>query len=261
MSTLRGMPIALITGGTSGIGAEFARQLAARGSDLVLVARDRARLEQCAEELRQEHAVDVEILIADLADREQTLMVARRISDPQRPIDMLVNNAGFGLRSSLLEPDTELDERALNVMCRAVLILAGAAARAMKQRGRGTIINTSSTAGFIAMGHYSAIKAWVTAYSESLAIQLRGTGVTVTALCPGWVRTEFHDRAEINPGSIPDFAWIDKEVLVRHALEDAEKGRVISIPTVGWKAAMAGAKVLPRPAVRWISSLLTSRRH
>jgi uncharacterized protein len=255
------MPTALITGGTSGIGAEFARQLAARGTDLVLVARDLARLEQCANELRIDHAVEIEVLPADLADREQTLMVAQRLSDQQHPIDMLINNAGFGLRSSLLEPDIESDERALNVMCRAVLILAGAAARVMKERGRGTIINTSSTAGFIAMGHYSAIKAWVTAYSESLAVQLRGTGVTVTALCPGWVRTEFHDRANINAGSIPDFAWIDKELVVRQALEDAERGRVISIPATGWKLAMAGVKVLPRPTARWISSLLTSRRH
>lgn len=255
------MPTALITGGTSGIGAEFARQLAARGTDLVLVARDGARLKECADELHNDHAIDVEILPADLADRAQTQLVADRLADQDRPIHLLVNNAGFGLRSSMLDPDTSTDERALDVMCRAVLILSGAAARAMKERGRGTIINVSSTAGYVAMGHYSAIKAWVTAYTESLATQLKGTGVTVTALCPGWVHTEFHERAEINASSIPDFAWIDKKVLVSEAIADAEKGRVISIPTPGWKAAMAGARILPRPAIRWISSKLTSRRH
>lgn len=255
------MPTALITGGTAGIGAEFARQLADRGYDLVLVARDESRLREYAEELRGESAVEVEILAADLADREQTLRVAARLEDADRPIHMLVNNAGFGLRSTLLESDTSVDERALDVMCRAVLILAGAAARAMKERGRGTIINVSSTAGFMAMGHYSAVKAWVTAYSESLATQLKGTGVTVTALCPGWVKTEFHERANINAASIPDFAWIDKTLLVRQAIQDAEKGRVISIPSVGWKVAMGAARILPRPAIRLISGKLTSKRH
>lgn len=255
------MSTAMITGGTSGIGAEFAKQLAARGTDLVLVARDEIRLEEYAEQLRTEHAVAVETLTADLADREQTLSVARRLEDPAHPIDLLVNNAGFGMRSTLLERDTEVDERALAVMCRAVLVLGGAAARAMKQRGHGRIINTSSTAGFFAMGHYSAIKAWVTAYSESLAVQLRGTGVGVTALCPGWVRTEFHDRANINQNSIPEFAWISKERVVREALEAADRGRVIAIPVVAWRAAITGARMLPRPTVRWISGRLISRRH
>ena len=255
------MSTALITGGTSGIGAEFARQLAARGADLVLVARDRPRLEEYAEQLRAEHGIEVEILTADLADRAQTLVVAKRLEDPEHPIDLLVNNAGFGLRSTLLEPDTEIDDRALQVMCRAVLILGGAAGRAMKLRGRGRIINTSSIAGFFAMGHYSAIKAWVTAYSESLAVQLRGTGVRVTTLCPGWVRTEFHDRAAINQRSIPSFAWISKERVVREALEASDRGQVIAIPGVGWRLALGGARVLPRPAIRWISGLLISRRH
>lgn len=255
------MPTALITGGTAGIGAEFARQLADRGYDLVLVARDEARLREYAEQLHTETAVDVEILVADLADREQTGRVAERVADDARPVHLLVNNAGFGLRSTLLEADTSVDERALDVMCRAVLILGGAAARAMKARGRGMIINVSSTAGVMAMGHYSAIKAWVTAYSESLATQLRGTGVTVTALCPGWVRTEFHERANINAASIPDFAWIDKTLLVRLAIADAEKGRVISVPTVGWKVAMGATRILPRPVIRAISGLLTSKRH
>lgn len=255
------MPTALITGATSGIGAEFARQLAHRGYDLVLVARDEARLRDCAEELHRDSAVDVEILPADLADRDQTLKVAARLENDSNPVHLLVNNAGIGLRSTMLEPDTALEERGLDLMCRAVLILGGAAARAMKARGRGIIINTSSVAGLVAMGNYSAIKAWVTAYSESLATQLRGSGVTVTALCPGWVRTEFHDRAGINASTIPEWAWIDRAVLVREALSDAEKGRVFSVPTPGWKVAVAIVRVLPRPVIRWISGLVTSKRH
>ncbi|NNG20466.1 SDR family oxidoreductase [Naumannella sp. ID2617S] len=255
------MPTALITGGTAGIGATFARQLAARGDDLVLVARDAERLEAYADELRGSYGVRVDTLTADLADREQTLAVARRLEDPAQPIDLLINNAGFGLRSDLLNPDTSADERALDVMCRAVLILGGAAGRAMKARGHGRIINTSSSAGFIAMGHYSAIKAWVTAYSESLATQLRGTGATVTALCPGWVHTEFHDRANINASSIPAWAWIDVDRLVAEALADAERGKVISVPTPLWKGAIAAARLAPRSIIRTVSGALTSRRH
>lgn len=255
------MSTALITGGTAGIGATFARQLAARGDDLVLVARDTERLEAYAAELRNSYGVQVETLTADLADREQTQTVADRLADPDRPIDVLINNAGFGLGSNLLNPDTSTDERALDVMCRAVLILGGAAARAMKARGHGRILNTSSTAGFVTMGHYSAIKAWVTSYSESLATQLRGTGVTVTALCPGWVHTEFHDRANINASSIPGWAWIDADRLVADALVDMDRGRVISIPTPLWKTAITVAKFLPRSAIRAISARLTSRRH
>lgn len=255
------MPTALITGATAGIGAEFARQLADRGYDLVLVARDAARLREYASHLHSEAAVDTEVLVADLADREQTQRVADRLTDSRRPIDLLVNNAGFGLRSSMLAPDTTTDERALDVMCRAVLVLSNAAGRAMSARGRGSIINVSSTAGFIAMGHYSAIKAWVTAYSESLASQLRGTGVTVMALCPGWVSTEFHDRANINAASIPAWAWIDKTLLVREALADAEKGLVISIPKPGWKLAIAVARLLPRSIIRRISRAIASKRH
>lgn len=255
------MPTALITGATSGIGAEFAHQLADRGYDLVLVARDRARLQEYAQQLHNDTGIEVEILAADLADRDQTLQVAARLEDGDHPIHLLVNNAGFGLRSTMLDPDTTLEERALDVMCRAVMILAGAAARSMKARGRGIIINTSSVAGLMTMGNYSAVKAFVTAYSESLAIQLRATGVTVTALCPGWVRTEFHDRAAINASSIPRWAWINKTDLVREALADAERGKVISVPTLGWRLATHGVRLLPRPVVRWISSKVTSRRH
>ncbi len=139
--------------------------------------------------------VTVEVLTADLNNREQTERVVQRVLDAEHPIDLVVNNAGFGLHSSMVEDSTAPDEQALNVMCRAVLLLSNAAARAMKSRGNGRIINIASTAAFITQGHYSALKSWVLVYTESLALQLRGTGVTATALCPGWVRTEFHDRA------------------------------------------------------------------
>lgn len=255
------MATALVTGPTSGIGNAFARELAARGTNLVLVARDVERLESIAAELRSQHGVEVEVLPADLSVREQLDAVADRLEDPARPIDLLVNNAGFGLHSSLLDK-AELDkhERALDVMCFAVLVLGGAAGRAMKARGRGRIINVASTSAAIFSGNYSAIKGWARTYSTALALELRGTGVTVTALLPGWVRTEFHERAGISSGNLPPIVWIDADVLVKECLDDADKGDIESIPTLKWKLAMFLADHGPKAFTRWFSRKLTNSR-
>ncbi len=253
------MGTALVTGGTSGIGAEFARALARRGHDVVLVARDAARLDAMAAELRA-LGREVEVLPADLAVRADVAAVARRLEDPERPIDILVNNAGFGVHQPLASADVEVHDRALDVMVRAVLVLGGAAARAMRPRGHGQIVMVSSTAGYITMGAYSAIKAWVTSYSEGLANELHGSGVTVTALCPGWVRTEFHQRAGIRSSSIPNSLWLDSESLVESALRDADRGRVISIPSVRYGVLIWFARHLPRRAIRGISRRISSGR-
>ena len=255
------MATALVTGGTSGIGAAFARALAARGDDLVLVARDAERLAEMATGLKERYGADVEILPADLRDRDDTLRVAERVESAAQPIDLLVNNAGFGVHTKLLAPDTSRHEQAIDLMERAVLILGGAAGRAMKARGHGAIVNVSSTSGFVTMGSYSAIKAWATSYSEALAIELAGSGVTVTALCPGYVRTEFHERADINASKIPGPLWLDADVLVAGCLADVAKGRVISIPTARWKFLIVLARHAPRPAIYWASKLLSSGRH
>lgn len=255
------MARALITGATAGIGNAFARELAARGYDLVLVARDLERLDATAEELMQVHGVDVEVIQADLAVRDQVLAVARRLEDPNGPIDLLVNNAGFGLHASLLdETKLDLQERAMDVMCLAMLILGGAAARAMKRAGKGCIINVASTSGAIFTGNYSAIKAWARTWSTGLALELRGTGVTVTALLPGWVRTEFHQRAGIKAHNLPDVVWIDVDRLVKECLADAAKGKVESVPTWKWKISLFIADHGPRGFVRWISRKLTASR-
>lgn len=253
------MGFALVTGGTAGIGAEFARQLAARGHDLVLVARAEDRLEQMAQELRATGR-RVEILPADLANRADVDRVAARLRADTDPIDILVNNAGFGVRSKLVGGDMAVLDEAFEVMLRAVAVLAGSAAQSMRRRGHGRILNVSSTAGFITLGAYSAIKAWVTNYTEGLANELRGTGVTATALCPGWVHTEFHDRAGIHKSSIPGPLWLDAEPLVRSALRDLDNGRVISIPSVRFKVLMWFARHVPRGTVRWISRAISSSR-
>ena len=255
------MATALITGGTSGIGAAFARALAARGDDLVLVARNADRLSEMATELKERYAVSVDTIAADLAVREEVLGIAERLASAEQPIDFLVNNAGFAVHAKLTAADTTQHEHAIDVMIRAVLMLSAAAGRAMRDRGAGTIINVSSTAGFVAMGAYSAIKAWVTSYTEGLANELHGTGVKIVALCPGWVRTEFHERANINVGWIPAFLWLDADQLVADCLADAAEGKVISIPSKRYKALIMICGQLPRRTLRAVSRKLTSRRH
>jgi uncharacterized protein len=255
------MATALITGGTSGIGAAFARALAARGDDLVLVARNADRLSDMATGLKERYAVSVEPIAADLGVRSDVLRIAERLTSTERPIDMLINNAGFGIGAKLTDADTAPHERGIDVMITAVLLLCAAAGRTMRERGAGTIINVSSTAGYVAMGSYSAIKTWMTAYTESLANELHGTGVKVTALCPGWVRTEFHERANINISSIPSALWLDADRLVADSLEDAADGKVISIPSKRYKVLMTICEHLPHRALRAVSRNLTSGRH
>ncbi len=280
------MGTALVTGGTSGIGAEFARQLAARGYDLVLVARDLERLETMATELRGAGRtvpigtapITVEILQADLSLPADTERVAMRLADREHPIDYFVNNAGFRVTSRLSNPDVAEHDRALNVMVRAVLVLAGAVAPGMRERGSGAIVNVASINGQLTLSGYSAIKAWVRVYSESLANELRGTGVTVTALMPGWVRTEFHQRVAsgvstsstsgsgptsgngAGRGGIPNFLWLDPELLVRECLRDVDKNRVISIPTVRYRFLSWLLKHLPDSTVRAVSRRISLSR-
>ncbi|PKW27682.1 SDR family NAD(P)-dependent oxidoreductase [Phycicoccus duodecadis] len=244
------MSTALVTGASAGIGRAFALRLARQGSDLVLVARDRARLERMAAELRAQHGVQVEVLVADLSDRAQTEAVCRRLADPGRPVDLLVNNAGFGLRRSFLDNDVREEEAGLDVMVRAVLLTSHAAGRAMRERGRGAILNVSSVASFIANGTYSAEKAFVTVFSEGLASELAGTGVTVTALCPGFTRTEFHERARMRISALPEALWLDADVVVAQALADVAAGRVLSVPGAQWKVVTALVRAAPRPLVR-----------
>lgn len=254
------MATALITGGTSGIGAAFARQLAARGFDLVLVARDEKRLSESATALHASAGIQVETIAADLAKRADVARVVARIRETERPIDFLVNNAGFGLRASLLVEDIAEHEHAMDVMCRAVLALGGAAAREMKARGHGAIVNVSSIQGMLATGSYGAIKAWVIAFSQALSVELRGTGVTSTVLMPGWVRTEWHERAGSHRSSLPGWLWTEPDAVVRSTLRAVDRGRAESIPTVRYRVLAWFARHLPRRAIRRISAGISSSR-
>lgn len=252
---------ALITGGTAGIGAAFARAFAARGTDLVLVARHPDRLAEVAASLTETYGVHVETIAADLSDRDAQQRVADRLETAADPVDVFVNNAGFSVRSSLLDEDLSQHDLGFEVMIRAVLKLGGAAGRGMSERGRGWIINVGSVSSLVTQNNYSAIKAWVGNYSESLGVQLHGTGVKVTCLMPGWVRTEFHSRAGIKGSSIPGPLWLDADFLVEQCLRDVARGRPVSVPSVRWKIIAAALRTTPRGLVANLSALLTHRRN
>jgi short-subunit dehydrogenase len=244
------MGTALVTGATSGLGLEFAWQLATARHNLVLVARDVQRLEALASKLRAAAGVDVEVLRADLSVRTDVERVAERLRDAERPVGLLVNNAGYGLRERFVGSSVAEQERALDVMVRAVLVLSHAAAGQMVARGRGAILNVSSVASLMAGGPYSAHKAWVRTFTEGLAEQLRTTGVTATVVNPGLVRTEFHDRAGMDFDSLPDAAWLRADRVVAAALAAVRRGAVMSTPSKRYLLASGLLRTLPRGAVR-----------
>ncbi|WP_182523980.1 SDR family NAD(P)-dependent oxidoreductase [Nocardioides dongkuii] len=246
---------ALVTGPTAGIGRSFAEQLARRGHDLVLVARDAARLEEVAAVLRASYGVAVEVLPADLADREALRTVEDRLRDPARPVALLVNNAGFGLKHRFLDNDADAETAMLDVLVTAVLRLSHAALGPMAERGSGGVINVSSVAAFLPRGTYSAAKAWVNSFSEWAAQEYRDRGVTVMALCPGFTRTEFHARMDVAQGSAPDFLWLDADDLVAQALADFDRGRVYSIPGAQYKVITAAARMVPNRVLQRFQSL------
>ena len=253
------MTTALITGASSGIGLEFARQLAARGDDLVLVARNEAKLTEVASQLTARHNVNVEVLVADLGTCEGLDAVAQRVASTDRAVDVLVNNAGFGVKTRFLDTDLETELSTIDVLVKAVMVLSHAAGKAMTARGHGLIINVSSVASFMATGTYSAAKAYVTVFSESLATQLAGTGVHVMALCPGFTHTEFHQRGDIPVDKTSAFGkrlWLTAEQLVSEALKDADAGKFVSVPGTQYKVLVSGLRLVPR---RVVNAALSNR--
>jgi uncharacterized protein len=238
-------PTALVTGPTSGIGLRFAHQLAEKGYDLVLVSRDQGRLDAVADELREGYGGTVDVLPADLGDRSSLARVEARLADQDRPVDLLVNNAGFGLKHGFLDNSVEDEQAMLDVLVTAVLRLTHAAIRPMVARGHGAIINVSSLAGFLPRGTYSAAKAYVTSLSRWADLTYRDRGVRVMALLPGFTKTEFHERMDVSRGSAPSWMWLDADRVVRDALADLDSGKQVSIPSKRYQALAALARYTP----------------
>lgn len=257
-----GTSTALVTGASAGIGRVFAQRLAQRGNDLVLVARDKARLEELAAELGRDSKVAVEVLPADLTVGEELAVVEARLVDSTKPIGLLVNNAGFGTFGKFAELPIEAEEREIRLNVVALVRLSHAALGLMVERGTGGVINVSSIAGYQPTPHnatYSATKAYVTSFTEAIHDELHGTGVNAMVLCPGFTRTEFAERAGADSDAVPGFMWDSAEQVVDTALGDFYRGRAVSVPTLKYKALAGLSSVMPHTVSRRIAGLVMRR--
>ncbi|WP_457972786.1 SDR family NAD(P)-dependent oxidoreductase [Arthrobacter sp. D1-17] len=239
------MTTALITGATAGLGAEFARQLAEQGHDLVLVARDESRLQATAADLSRRYGTTAEVLPADLTDDAGVAAVVERLSDTSRPVEVLVNNAGMGLLEDFDRNSIEDEKKHLKLHVQTAMELSHAVLQGMLTRGSGRIVNVASVAAFLPRGTYSAAKAWLVSFSRWANLAYSPRGVNVTALCPGFVHTEFHDRMGMDKSVAPGWTWLRPARVVREGLADNAKGKAVSVPTKRYKVLAAVARVLP----------------
>lgn len=255
-------PVALITGASAGLGREFATQLAGAGYDLVVVARDEARLSALGAELLAAHGTRTEVLPADLSTDDDVSRVVERVD--RSPIDLLVNNAGFGTKRTLANTSRAAQDAMVRIHVLAANRLAQAAVQGMVARGRGVIINVSSVASWLTSRgnvNYNATKAWQRVFIESLALEVEGTGVYVQALCPGYTHTEFHARVEVDKARIPDFMWMRAEDVVAASLRAVNHKRpVVVVPGAGYRAVVLIIRFLPRWCWRLIVNVRRGRR-
>ena len=247
---------ALVTGASSGIGDAVARRLAAGGPDLVLVARDVDRLERLAAELVAAHGVAVEVLPADLSAPVARNAVERRLADPGRPVDLLVNNAGFGTNGLFHELAVDREEQEVQVNVLALLRLSSAALGPMVARGHGAVLNIASIGGLYPIpgsATYGATKAFVCSFSDALHEEVKGTGVTVTAALPGFTRTEFQERSDWQgQAGVPELAWLTADEVARASLDGAAAGRARVVPARRYQLLTAATAPIPPVIKRWV---------
>ncbi|MFR9676298.1 SDR family NAD(P)-dependent oxidoreductase [Streptomyces sp. TR06-5] len=254
------MTTALITGASAGLGAAFAERLARDGHHLVLAARNTERMHAQATDLHDRHGVEVSVLTADLATEQGIAALEDRVGAADDPVDLLVNNAGFGAKGRFLDVPMSEELAMLRVHCEAVLRSTAAAVTAMRTRGRGGVINVASVAAFVPRGTYGASKAWITQFTQGVAADAAGSGVRLMALCPGFVRTEFHQRAGMGTGNIPRWMWLEAPDVVEAALADLARGRTLSVPDPRYKALLGLTKLAPRRLLSRATST-TGRRY
>lgn len=249
---------ALVTGATAGIGESFTRMLASKGFNIALVARDEVRLHERAAALRDKYEVQTFVLPADLATDQGCGAVEEYLKEFE--IEVLINNAGFGINKAFTASALDAEQNLLDVLVRTPMRLMHVVLPQMMARNSGTVINVSSVASFIAGGTYSASKSYLTVLSESLHTELRGTNVKMSALCPGFTRTEFHERGRMRMNGLPDFMWLNSDQLVAQSWADAQGGKAVSIPGWQYKLLFGFIALLPRPIVRTIGMSLRKRQ-
>ena len=254
------MPTALVTGATAGIGESFTRLLAEKGYDLVLVARDKKRLQERAKSLESEFKIKVEVLPADLSVTLQLAKVEKRLANPKSPIEVLINNAGFGIKDSFLKSDIADEILLIDVLAKAPMQLMHSVLPQMLKRKSGVIINVSSVASFIAGGTYSAAKAYLTVHTESLHTELAKTNIKISALCPGFTHTEFHQRGKMKMSGLPNFMWLEADRVVAESWRAAMAGKAICIPGWRYKTLSTIARFGPRPLVRKLGIKVRARQ-
>lgn len=263
MSTAR--PLSLVTGASAGIGTAFARALAARSHDLVLVARRQDRLQVLAEELQHRHGNRNHILAVDLSDPAAPESLCRELQSRGLQVDWLINNAGYGLPGTLVANPWQAHADFIQVMMTAPTELAWRLLPGMRKRGHGRIVNVASLAGFVpgTAGHtlYAASKAYLIKLSQSLALENRDAGVHVSALCPGFTRSEFHDvtgtRQKMN--AMPGFMWLTAEEVARQGIEAVESGKVVHVPGRINRVIKAITESLPDRLALWLSHRQSGR--
>lgn len=248
------MSFALVTGASAGLGHGFATALAAQGHDLVVVARNAERLTALATRVQTEHHVRCEVLPADLATAQGREAVAARLreTDPDLAVEVLVNNAGLSTNQRFVGGDWHAERAALDVMVTAPMLFCHAVLPGMVESGRGRVLNISSIASWATEGTYSAAKAWLRTFTEGLAAELGASGVTVTAVCPGGIRTEFFERSGLDL-RLPGFLWMDVQEVVSASLAASQRGQLICVPGLRYQTMSTAAQYLPRPVVRFFT--------
>ena len=249
---------ALVTGATAGIGESFCRLLADNNYNIVLVARDLPRLQERATQLQAKFNVETHVIQADLSTDAGCSVVEQYLASNQ--VDVLINNAGFGLNKAFTMSELKAEQEMFDVLVRTPMRLMHVVLPGMKQRNKGVVINVSSVAGYIAGGSYSAAKSYLTVITESLHTELANTNIKVSALCPGFTRTEFHQRGRMSMKGLPGFMWLNSDKLVAKAWSDALKGKAVSIPGWQYQLLVLVIHALPRSIIRKVGMNLRAKQ-
>lgn len=249
------MKLAVITGPTSGIGLAYAEVLASEGYELLLIGRNPAKLEQ----LQQNLPTKSEILIADLSEHDQIIKTANHLKALDQ-IDILINNAGFGSSKPFSENSLAEELEQLELLVKAVMVLTHATLPKMIKANSGMVLNISSVAAWLPTGTYAAAKSYVTSFTEAIAAELKGTKVQVTAVAPGYTKTKFFDRSQMDDDEVPSWLWLTPEQVATQSLKDARNGQLISVPGAQYKAMSTISRSLPRPLIRFFSHEFARRQ-